>query len=317
MADISKIVLGGTTYNIKDTVARAAIAGGMHFLGVSLSPIADGTTNEAIIKTGTKTANKYYTGTPSTITTYTDSDTTYTLTNVKLNAGDVVIHRSLEFVFSDSDSKWHELGSTGTLGKLAYKDGVSVTYKKATGASFTGTKATITHKVNQGTISASGSTSGVAVSSHSYTPSGTVSNGTPTTKKISSGVTTSQLKTISLRGVAGTTTAVNASYANETLTLSAVTAATANAAATTVATGAVDSKGTGATVATGSSGEIYAITELGTPSFSGNEVTLGHTVTQGDVSVTGTTSGITVDDHTYTPAGSVTITNTDTTVTGS
>ena len=378
MADISKIVLGGTTYNIKDTVARAAAVGGMHFLGVSLSEIADDTTNVAIIKTSTNTANRYYTGTAPTGTTYTYSSTTYTLTNVKLIAGDVVIHRSLEFVFSDSDSKWHELGSTGTLGKLAYKDGVSVTYKKATDASFTGTKATITHKVNQGKVSATGTTSDVKVDSHSYTPTGTVTNGTPTTKKVSSGVNTSKLVTttvhdtptldaptdsvsvdtgtvqtsnISLRGVSGTTTAVDASYKDETLTLSAVIAATANATASsvvtglkgtttfvkgltgtttfvksatlsagtvkTVATGSVASDGRGAAVAISSNNDIDAITELGTPTFTGDTATIDHTVTQGKVSVTGTTSEITVNDHTYTPAGSVTITNTDTTVTGS
>lgn len=363
MADISKIVLGGTTYNIKDTVARAAAVGGMHFLGVSLSQIADGTTNVAIIKTSTNTANRYYTGTAPTGTTYTDSSTTYTLTNVKLNAGDVVIHRSLEFVFSDSDSKWHELGSTGTLGKLAYQNNISVTYSKATGGTFEGTKAT---------ISVSGSTSGVKVDSHSYTPAGTISgtvkNGTPGTTTVVRSVNTSKLvtttiypqeisaptgevkvststvkaSTTSLRGVAGTTTAVNASYANETLTLSAVTAATANAASTTVATGltgtttfatglegtttfvksatlstattggttvatgSVDStNGTGATVATGVSNDNYAaaITSLGTPSFSGSFTgttkTIAHTVTQGSVTASGS----------YTPAGSVTVTN--------
>lgn len=371
MADISKIVLGGNTYNIKDTVARAAAVGGMHFLGVSLSEIADGTTNVAIIKTnsGTNTANRYYTGTAPTGTTGTYSGVTYTLKNVALIAGDVVIYGRMEFVFSTSDNCWHELGSTGTLGKLAYKDGVSVTYKKATGASFTGTKAT---------ISVSGSTSEVKVDSHSYTPAGTISgtvkNGTPDTKKISSGVTTSQLATTILHdtptldaptdsvtadtvdvatanatatsvltGLTGTktfvTSAVNASISGETLTLKAadtgtVTASNANltgvsgtktvlakltgtttfvksaaltaGTTTTVATGKVDPNGGGATVATGSSGEIYAITGLGTPSFSGSfsgtKATIDHTVTQGKVTASGS----------YTPEGSVTITNTDT-----
>ena len=362
MADISKIVLEGNTYNIKDTVARAAAVGGMHFLGVSLSQIADGTTNVAIIKTGTNTANRYYTSTVPIGTNGTYSGVTYTLKNVALIAGDVVIYGRMEFVFSTSDNCWHELGSTGTLGKLAYKNGISVEYSKATGGSFTGTEAT---------ISVSGSTSEVKVDSHSYTPAGTISgdvtNGTPDTKKISSGVTTSQLATtilhdtptldaptdsvsvntgtvqtsnIDLRGVSGTTTAVNASYKDETLTLSAVTAATANATAssvatglkgtttfatglkgtttfvtsatltagttTTVATGKVDPNGGGATVATGSSGEIYAITGLGKPtftgSFTGTNATIKHTVTQGKVTASGS----------YTPEGSVTITNTDT-----
>lgn len=368
MADISKIVLGGTTYNIKDTVARAAIAGGMHFLGVSLSEIADATTNVAIITTGANTANRYYTGTAPTGTTYAYSSTTYTLTNVKLNAGDVVIFRSLEFVFSDSDGKWHELGSTGTLGGLAYKSNISVTYSKATGAEFTGKDATITHNVNQGTVSASGT----------YTPegtiSGTVTNGTPDKATVVRSVNTSKLATTTihdtptldaptgevtadtvdvatanatstsvLTGLTGTktfvTSAVNASISGETLTLTAadkgtVTASNVNltgvsgtktvltkltgtttfvksatltaGTSTTVATGGVDSNGKGATVSTGVSNDnyVYAITSLGTPSFSGS-----FTGTAGTVSVSGSTSGITVDDHTYTPKGDVTITN--------
>lgn len=349
MADISKIVLGSTTYNIKDTVARAAMTGGMHFLGVSLSAITDASSSVAIIKTGTNTANRYYTGTAPTGTSGTYSGTTYTLKNVALTAGDVVIYGRLEFVFSNSDNCWHELGSTGSLGTLAYNNTVTVKYDKATGASFTGTKAT---------IYVSGSTSGVEVSSHSYIPagtiSGTVTNGDPTTKKVSSGVNTSKLaqttiypqtisaptntvkaSTTSLRGVAGTTTAVNASYANETLTLSAVTAATANAASTTVATGltgtttfvtsatlstattggttvatgTVDSKGTGDSVAISSNNDVDAITDLGTPTFSGSftgtKATIDHTVTQGAVTASGN----------YTPAGSVTITNTNTAAT--
>lgn len=360
MADISKIVLGSTTYNIKDTVARAAIAGGMHFLGVSLSEITDASSSVAIIKTGTNTANRYYTGTAPTGTSGTYSGTTYTLKNVALTAGDVVIYSRYEFVFSTSDNCWHELGSTGSLGTLAYNNNVTVKYDKATSASFTGTPATITGTVTQGSVSASGSTSGVAVASHSYKPAGTITNGTPGTTTVIRSVNTSKLatttvhdtptisaptntvkaSTTSLRGVAGTTTAVNASYANETLTLSAVTAATANAASTTVATGltgtttfvtsATLTAGTSKTVATGSvssdgtgsdivtsvpsDGYADAITSLGTPTFTGTTATIAHTVTQGTVSVTGTTSGVKVTS-TYTPEGSVTITNTETTVT--
>lgn len=377
MADISKIVLGSTTYNIKDTVARAAMTGGMHFLGVSLSEISDASSSVAIIKTGTNTANRYYTGTAPTGTSGTYSGTTYTLKNVALTAGDVVIYDRLEFVFSNSDNCWHELGSTGSLGSLAYKSGISVTYSKATSAKFTGTPAT---------ISVSGSTSGVAVSDHSYTPqgtiSGTVTNGTPGTTTVVRSVNTSKLatttvhdtptidaptntvkaSTTSLRGVSGTadvlsgltgtTTfvtgidAVKASYANETLTLAAATTSTntvsastktvalANAASTTVATGLtgtttfvtsatltagtsktvatgeVAANATGATIATGvpSDGYADAITGLGTPTFSGSftgtKATIGHTVTQGSVTASTATNG-------YTPAGSVTVTNSD------
>lgn len=363
MADISKIVLGGTIYNIKDSVARATLAGGMHFLGVSMTNITDDSTLEAIVKTGTNTANKYYTGTPSSGTSVTIGGVTYTTTNVPLTSGDVVIYGRLEFVFSGSDNKWHELGSTGSLGTLAYKSNIAVTYKKATSASFSGTAATITHSVTQGSVTASGDFT------PSGTISGTVSNGTPGKTTMVRTVSTSKLaqttihdtpklnttsidtvgtistitpSTGSIYGCGNNTTAINASYANETLTLSAVSVATKNSSATTVvtsaptvvtavgkvakavgtsitagtavtvATGAVASTGTGSTVATGVPSDGYAdsITSLGTPTFTGT-----FTGTQETVYVGGKTSGVAVASHSYTPAGSVIVTNTDTAAT--
>lgn len=55
--------------------------------------------------------------------------------------GDVVIYESLEFVWSTSDNKWHEFGSTGSLKGLAFKDSAS-----ASAPAFKGTSATITSK---------------------------------------------------------------------------------------------------------------------------------------------------------------------------
>lgn len=39
--------------------------------------------------------------------------------------GDIVIYGEEEFIWSDSDSKWHEFGSTGSLKGLAFKDSAS------------------------------------------------------------------------------------------------------------------------------------------------------------------------------------------------
>ena len=45
MADISKITLpSGTTYNIKDEVARRAQSGAMHWLGITTTALTDGAT---------------------------------------------------------------------------------------------------------------------------------------------------------------------------------------------------------------------------------------------------------------------------------
>ena len=66
MADISKITLpGGSTYDIKDAVARQAIeeitgdlTGGMHYLGVTSSNISDGSTTNPITVDSTSVTAK-------------------------------------------------------------------------------------------------------------------------------------------------------------------------------------------------------------------------------------------------------------------
>lgn len=96
MPDISKITLpSGTTYDIKDAVARASAAGGIKFRGVTTTPIADG-----------------------------DTTATYVINGETLTAenGDMVIYGNKELVYSTVDNKWHELGDTTDLGDLAYKD---------------------------------------------------------------------------------------------------------------------------------------------------------------------------------------------------
>lgn len=109
MADISEITLpSGATYDIKDATARHDISilkgsatGAMHYAGVTTTALANGSSTSPI-----KINNADYT--PSN--------------------GDVVIYESLEFVWSTSDDKWHEFGSTGSLKALAFKDSASASY---------------------------------------------------------------------------------------------------------------------------------------------------------------------------------------------
>ena len=50
MADISKIKLpSGVTYDIKDAVAREAMAGGTHFLGITSTALTDGSQITSIL----------------------------------------------------------------------------------------------------------------------------------------------------------------------------------------------------------------------------------------------------------------------------
>lgn len=112
MADISEITLpSGVTYDIKDAKARSDISmlkgsgtGAMHYAGVTTTALTNGSSTSPIKI----------------------NETDYTPSN-----GDVVIYEQLEFVWSTSDNKWHEFGSTGSLKGLAFKDSASVSYTPA------------------------------------------------------------------------------------------------------------------------------------------------------------------------------------------
>lgn len=112
MADISKVTLpSGTSYDLKDAQARsdiadiqAALTGGIHYIGVTTTPLTDGATTNPITIGG-----QSYTA----------------------ESGDLAIYGSLEFIYTDTDSKWHEFGSTGSLKALAFKDSASGSYTPA------------------------------------------------------------------------------------------------------------------------------------------------------------------------------------------
>lgn len=106
MADISQITLpSGSTYDIKDATAReqiAALSGATLWLGVTTTALTDGaTTNPVTIASESVTAK----------------------------AGSMVSYDGKEFIFNGT--AWQELGSTGSLKALAFKDSASGSYTPA------------------------------------------------------------------------------------------------------------------------------------------------------------------------------------------
>ena len=76
----------------------------MHFRGVTTTPITDGASTNPILINGES----------------------YTAVN-----GDMVIYQSSEFVFAESDERWHLFGDLNDLGSLAYQDNASGSYTPA------------------------------------------------------------------------------------------------------------------------------------------------------------------------------------------
>ena len=132
MADISKITLpSGTTYDIKDATARAAIGGAIIIRGTTTTALTDGATTNPI----------------------TIDNESYTAV-----ANDAVFYANKEFVFDGT--KWHEFGDMTGLGALATKDSASGSYTPAgtiavNAASGSGTSYTPEGSVSAPTISVS------------------------------------------------------------------------------------------------------------------------------------------------------------------
>lgn len=104
MPDIAKITLPtGTTYDIKDTQARAdieaiqsAISGGVTFMGETTTALTDGATATSIVVNGS------------------------TITSVK---GYLVVYGNKEFVYDGT--KWIEIGDLSLIGSLGWKNSAS------------------------------------------------------------------------------------------------------------------------------------------------------------------------------------------------
>lgn len=261
MPDISKITLpNGTTYDIKDAVARGAQAGGVHYIGKSTTVITDGGTETPTINGSSVT--------PST--------------------GDMVIYEATgqspkEFVWDGSS--WSEFGDMSSLGALAYKSSAtgSVT---ATGSvsqpTFTGSSTTFT-----GNFTPSGSvTISTGTGTANYTPAGTVS--TPTISVNTAGATTAIKNPTSTNKVSSVDTGTpSATALTNQITYATVTGETLSLYRIGYTTGATITT-SNVTVKTGDA--TYTASQ---PTFTGTGVELkgSFSGTQGSVSVSGTPNG--------------------------
>ena len=101
----------GNIIELKDKVARDAVAGGTYFMGVTtVTEITDGSSTTSIVIDGeTKTASN----------------------------GAIVVYGVKEFIYASADSKWHELGDVSMLGSLAVKNSASGAYTPAGSVSAT------------------------------------------------------------------------------------------------------------------------------------------------------------------------------------
>lgn len=259
MADIKHIELpSGTTYNFVDEAGRALIeemkgtlTGAMEYIGTTTTALSDGATTS-----------------PITIGT----------ASITPKAGNVVIYGNKEFIWSDTDTAWHEFGSTGSLKALAFKDSASGSVKPSGSVSkpsFTGTAGTASASYTpKGSVSISKGT-GTA----NYTPQGTCS-----APSVSVSVNTTSVTPIASVGTLPSCTLpqLSATVSNETLVLSWTPGS--------FSAGTLPTKGNAVTVATG----VKSAT-ASAPTFTGTGADL-------EATFTGTQETI---NSSYTPAGSV------------
>lgn len=116
----------GNVMELKDRVARQATIGGVHILGITTTTITDESTNPVVVVDGVE---------------------------VTARNGDMVVKDDLEFLYTEIDGKWHEVGNTASLGALAMKDYAAGMYTPGgtiSPVTFTGTDVAYTP---QGSIS--------------------------------------------------------------------------------------------------------------------------------------------------------------------
>lgn len=334
MPDISRITLpSGTTYDIKDEVARQMAAAGVSFtLSTDAASTPQGVTwdDHGTTITGTLVASSSTTGifylVP--VTTQSEKDIYAEYVTVKMPPT------------AHDEYAWEKIGTTdidlSSLGELAYKDSVSVNVKPEgtvsqptfTGNSMSstgtfvpdGTVSKPTFTGTEGNVSVTGTPAGsisVGTGSANYTPGGSVSAPTITvtpstaTKYVAASATGGGSVTAG-SAASCTLPTLSTSVANETLTLSwtagSFTANTPTAvilpsfASQTIVSGiesATASKPsfTGTGVNLKFSGTSMSSSGKFTPAGSVSQPTF--TGTSGSVSVSGTPSG-TVSQPTFT-----------------
>lgn len=124
----------GNIMELKDKVARAAAKGGTHFLGITETEITDGSSVSIVVVEDEE-------GHPMEVTA---------------QNGDMVFSGPREYIYTDTDHKWHEFGDLTNLGALAMKNtaagmytpGGSISTPTFTGESVTYTPAGIVSKPN-------------------------------------------------------------------------------------------------------------------------------------------------------------------------
>lgn len=168
MANIKQIKLpSGTTYDIVDQGARDlidALSGYTVFLGVTTTPLIDGSTTNPIVIDGN---------------------------SITATAGAIVTYGSAEFIFNGT--AWQAFGDLSGLGDLAYYNSARGKFTPTgtvTAPAFTGTAATIsTDYTPSGTVTAPAFTGTQSTINASFTPAGTVtiSKGTGTANYTPSG----------------------------------------------------------------------------------------------------------------------------------
>lgn len=148
MADISKLKIDGTTYDIKDTTARATMSGAILILGATTTALVDEATTNPITVNGE---------------------------SVTAVGNDAVFYNSKEFVFDGT--YWHEFGDMTGLGDLAQHDlddiEFTTTVSQAT-AETTVSQATATTTVATSTDETA-TVAPAASGEATYTPAGTIS----------------------------------------------------------------------------------------------------------------------------------------------
>lgn len=291
MADISKIILpSGNTYNIKDAVAREAIAGGVSFIiswNGSTTPVPANIPAGVVVTyngtnyTGTLAANSAQPGAFYLVKSSTQKDT-------------LDVYDEYVAIGATGSKTWERLGDTqislSDLGALAYKDNATgtatassstVTFTGRTTDTVLGSDATFTTTVTPSTTNIKATASGVAVGANGTAAAitGFGTHSTETFVKSVSADTTKKLVTTTVPNVTGNTNvsipnvtsvgsastwafAMGSGADAETLIISgtnstAPTLGTALSAskvtlgtAKTVATGAATTSGTGAAVVT-------------------------------------------------------------------
>lgn len=281
MAEISKITLpSGNTYDIKDAVARQAIAGGISYIvawnGASTPVVANIPAGVTVTYNGTS-----YTGTLAASSAQAGAFYLVSSSNTANN-------KYSEYVAADigGTKTWEKLGDTemdlSNLGDLAYKD--NVTLAKGSGDNALGEATTFTNASSAVTFSG-GSTDTFVKSYPEITSklvTTTVPNVTGNSDVTIPNVTSvgaastwnfamgtgNDAETLIISGANGTAPTLGTN-----LSASKVTLGTAK----TVATGSITSNGGGGTVMTGLGTAVTAsaVTGIGTGTAAAQTITVG------------------------------------------